>query len=157
MEDFKIRKEKTMNKEEQHKEFVKELQSLEQSLIERISEVADDVLMNAFIEWQDKRNECNELFKEVILDILNTRPEAPTEELNKQCEDFLEDNNCWDREISRLPDDHIYVSDILAKWALNYKGESEKLACPECQRKVTRQELNDFGGLCEECSTDWTN
>lgn len=31
----------------------------------------------------------------------------------------------------------------------------EKTVCPECLKKCTNEELNVFGGLCEECSTDF--
>jgi len=30
----------------------------------------------------------------------------------------------------------------------------ETIECPECLRKATPEELNLFGGLCEECSTN---
>lgn len=28
----------------------------------------------------------------------------------------------------------------------------EKVICPECLKRVTQEELDMFGGLCEECS-----
>ena len=31
----------------------------------------------------------------------------------------------------------------------------EKTVCPECLKKCTNEELRMFGGLCEECSTDF--
>ena len=31
----------------------------------------------------------------------------------------------------------------------------EKTVCPECLKKCTNEELKMFGGLCEECSTDF--
>ena len=31
----------------------------------------------------------------------------------------------------------------------------EKAVCPECLKKCTNEELRMFGGLCEECSTDF--
>ena len=31
----------------------------------------------------------------------------------------------------------------------------EKTVCPECPKKCTNEELRMFGGLCEECSTDF--
>lgn len=33
--------------------------------------------------------------------------------------------------------------------------EAEKSICPECLTPTTQDELDMFGGLCEECSVDW--
>ena len=30
--------------------------------------------------------------------------------------------------------------------------KQELVECPECSREVTQEELDDFGGWCEECT-----
>ena len=32
---------------------------------------------------------------------------------------------------------------------------AKRKVCPECLKKCTNEELRMFGGLCEECSTDF--
>jgi len=34
-------------------------------------------------------------------------------------------------------------------------SEAAVVKCPECLQPCTQEELDMFGGLCEECTTDW--
>ena len=58
---------------EEHQEEVKELQKLEQHLIELIGQIGNDILREKFLEWQKQRNKCNEGFTKFIGAVANER------------------------------------------------------------------------------------
>lgn len=33
--------------------------------------------------------------------------------------------------------------------------KADKVQCPECLEEVTQEELDTFGGLCEECGSNY--
>jgi len=45
--------------------------------------------------------------------------------------------------------------DTVVEWAEKTLLTDEKTVCPECLKQCTNEELKMFGGLCEECSTDF--
>jgi uncharacterized CHY-type Zn-finger protein len=45
--------------------------------------------------------------------------------------------------------------DTVVEWAEKTLLTDEKIVCPECLKQCTNEELKMFGGLCEECSTDF--
>jgi hypothetical protein len=45
--------------------------------------------------------------------------------------------------------------DTVVEWAEKTLLTDEKIVCPECLKQCTNEELRMFGGLCEECSTDF--
>lgn len=48
--------------EQKHKKQVEELHRLENELIALVAATNDEALMNKLIEWQEKRNSCNETY-----------------------------------------------------------------------------------------------
>lgn len=51
---------------EQHKKEVEKLRDLERKLSLHIAYSEDHKLMDLFLEWQDQRNVCNEIFVKTI-------------------------------------------------------------------------------------------
>lgn len=57
--------------------------------------------------------------------------------------------------IGRIGDEVMEAIDTVVAEIERPLPTDEKTVCPECLKKCTNEELRMFGGLCEECSTDF--
>lgn len=57
-----------MTKQDKHKLEVDKLNSIEKELTRMIAQTNNEQLMDKFLDWQNKRTECNKLYIENLAD-----------------------------------------------------------------------------------------
>ena len=62
-----------MTTKEKHKIEVSKLKDLEDKLATGIAETGNSELMNAYLNWSDQRNRCNELYLDFLEEIVNQK------------------------------------------------------------------------------------
>ena len=65
--------------EDKHQKAVEELHQLENCLMDILASVTDEKIMDAFLDWQNQRNRCNEIHNEWLRQLVERKNESHTQ------------------------------------------------------------------------------